>query len=136
MVGFSILGLIDSPGKIEGGEVVFDGQDLVKAGEARLREVRGREISMVFQDPMTSLNPLHRIGAQIGETLGEHTALSKAAIRARTIDLLRQIQNSVQANVTNTYQHAIGNTQPNRRCQRIALERSRHCCGRNTKAAS
>ncbi|MCB1313217.1 MAG: ABC transporter ATP-binding protein, partial [Sedimentitalea sp.] len=63
------------------GEILLNGQDLVTAGEARLREVRGREISMVFQDPMTSLNPLHTVGRQMDEVLRLHTDLGAGARR-------------------------------------------------------
>ncbi|MEP2925322.1 MAG: ABC transporter ATP-binding protein [Bauldia litoralis] len=88
----SIIGLdrTDSGFRL-GGQMLYRGRDLLALDEHAMRAIRGKEIAMIFQDPMTSLNPLHRIGAQIGETLGEHTALSKAAIRARTINLLRQV---------------------------------------------
>lgn len=105
VVGFSILGLIDNPGKIEGGEVVFDGQDLVKAGEARLREVRGREISMVFQDPMTSLNPLHTVGQQLGEVLSLHTDLDERARQTACIEMLESVGISHAAERLKAYPH-------------------------------
>ncbi|MEY8828701.1 ABC transporter ATP-binding protein [Sedimentitalea sp. XS_ASV28] len=91
VVGFSILGLIDSPGKIEGGEVLLNGEDLVKAGEARLREIRGRDISMVFQDPMTSLNPLHSIGRQMDEVLRLHSDLDAKARHAACVEMLESV---------------------------------------------
>ncbi len=91
VVGFSILGLIDSPGQIEGGEILFDGQDLVTAGETRLREVRGQEISMVFQDPMTSLNPLQTIGQQMDEVLRLHTDLDARTRRQACVDMLESV---------------------------------------------
>ncbi|MCB1489906.1 MAG: ABC transporter ATP-binding protein, partial [Bauldia sp.] len=73
------------------GEMLYKGRDLLALDESGMRDVRGKEIAMIFQDPMTSLNPLHRIGAQIGEMLAEHMSLSKAEGRARAIDLLRQV---------------------------------------------
>jgi peptide/nickel transport system ATP-binding protein len=91
VVGFSILGLIDSPGKIEGGQILLDGQDLVTAGEDRLRQVRGREISMVFQDPMTSLNPLHTVGRQMDEVLCLHSDLDAGARKQACIDMLESV---------------------------------------------
>ncbi len=91
VVGFSILGLIDSPGKIEGGEIRLNGEDLVKAGEARLREIRGREISMVFQDPMTSLNPLHSIGRQMDEVLRLHSDLDVKTRHAACVEMLENV---------------------------------------------
>ncbi|MDW6023564.1 ABC transporter ATP-binding protein [Mesorhizobium sp. BAC0120] len=73
------------------GEILFDGRDLMQLGDAEMRKVRGASIAMIFQDPMSSLNPLHRIGRQIGEALRLHTDLSRGAIRQRTLDLLKQV---------------------------------------------
>ena len=68
----SIMGLVDKPGKIEGGEILLEGKDLLKFSEAQMRRVRGREISMIFQEPMTSLNPSYTVGYQIDEALKLH----------------------------------------------------------------
>ncbi len=73
------------------GRIGFDGVDLLSLDETQMRGVRGSKIAMIFQDPMTSLNPLHRIGAQIGEVLRNHTELSSRAIRERTVELLTQV---------------------------------------------
>ena len=73
------------------GQVQFRGRDLLGLSERQMRGVRGREIAMIFQDPLTSLNPLQRIGTQIGEVLRAHTDLSASAIVARTIELLRLV---------------------------------------------
>ncbi|RXF68743.1 ABC transporter ATP-binding protein [Hansschlegelia zhihuaiae] len=73
------------------GEILFDGRDLLKAPESELRKVRGADISMVFQEPMTSLNPLHTIERQIGEILKVHRGWSNAKCRARTLELLAQV---------------------------------------------
>jgi peptide/nickel transport system ATP-binding protein len=73
------------------GRIDLDGTDLMALDERQMRRVRGARIAMIFQDPMTSLNPLHRIGTQIGEALGTHTDLGSHAIRARTIELLAQV---------------------------------------------
>ncbi len=73
------------------GQIRFAGRDLMQLDDAAMREVRGASIAMIFQDPMTSLNPLHRIGRQIGEVLAMHTKLSRSEIRQRTVDLLRQV---------------------------------------------
>lgn len=105
VVGFSILGLIDSPGKIEGGEILLDGEDLVKAGEARLREIRGREISMVFQDPMTSLNPLHTVGRQMDEVLRLHSDLDAEARHAACVEMLESVGISRAAERLKAYPH-------------------------------
>ncbi len=105
VVGFSILGLIDSPGKIEGGEILLDGEDLVKAGEARLREIRGRDISMVFQDPMTSLNPLHTVGRQMDEVLRLHSDLDAEARHAACVEMLESVGISRAAERLKAYPH-------------------------------
>ncbi len=105
VVGFSILGLIDSPGKIESGEILLDGEDLVTAGEARLRQVRGREISMVFQDPMTSLNPLHTVGRQMDEVLRLHTDLGAPARKAACVAMLESVGISRAAERLSAYPH-------------------------------
>jgi oligopeptide/dipeptide ABC transporter ATP-binding protein len=91
MIGFSIMGLIDPPGRIEGGAIEFDGRDLVRLDEDAMRAVRGREIAMIFQDPMTALNPLYTIGAQIEETLALHTGLPARQRRSRAIEMLHQV---------------------------------------------
>lgn len=105
VVGFSILGLIDSPGKIEGGEILLEGQDLVQAGEERLRAVRGREISMVFQDPMTSLNPLHTVGRQMDEVLRLHSDLGADARHAACVEMLESVGISRAAERLKAYPH-------------------------------
>jgi oligopeptide transport system ATP-binding protein len=85
----SILGLIRyPPGRVEGGEVIFKGRDLLKLSPDEIRQVRGSEIAMVFQDPMTSLNPVLSIGHQLMEPLRAHLGLDKPAARARTVELL------------------------------------------------
>ena len=86
MTALALLRLIPSPpGRIVGGRVDFQGEDLVKASEARMREVRGDRISMIFQEPMTSLNPVFTVGDQIGETLRLHARLDARAARERAI---------------------------------------------------
>ena len=105
VVGFSILGLIDSPGKIEGGEILLDGENLAKASEDRLREVRGRDVSMVFQDPMTSLNPLHTVGRQMDEMLCLHTNMDAADRRKACIDMLESVGISRAAERLKAYPH-------------------------------
>ena len=105
VVGFSILGLIDPPGRIEAGAVLLEGEDLVGAGEERLQGVRGRDISMVFQDPMTSLNPLHTVGRQMDEVLRLHTKLNATARRAACVAMLESVGISRAADRLNSYPH-------------------------------
>jgi oligopeptide/dipeptide ABC transporter ATP-binding protein len=85
----SILRLIpDPPGKIVGGSIMFDGRDLLKLSEDQMREVRGRDIGMVFQEPMTSLNPVLTIGRQLTETLEEHLGVTGEKAMNRAVELL------------------------------------------------
>jgi peptide/nickel transport system ATP-binding protein len=92
VTAYSILRLIPSPpGKIVAGEIFFAGEDLLLLPEQRLREIRGNEISMVFQDPLTSLNPVFRIGDQVAEVLQVHRSLRKQDALEYTIQLLKDV---------------------------------------------
>ena len=87
-----ILGLIKGPqGKVIDGEIVFNGQDLMKMSDAKLREIRGKHVAMVFQDPMSSLNPVLKIKDQIGEVLKTHLRMDKVTAKKRTIELLDKV---------------------------------------------
>tara|TARA_B100001057_G_scaffold497624_1_gene602267 strand:- start:179 stop:1771 length:1593 start_codon:yes stop_codon:yes gene_type:complete len=89
---YALLGLIPTPpGRIDGGEAWFEGQDLLTLSQRDLRRVRGSQIGMVFQDPMTSLNPFLRIGEQLTEPLLLHTQLSKKQAKTRAIELLEEV---------------------------------------------
>ncbi len=88
----AVLGLIPSPpGRIAGGSIRFQGRDLVGLDREALRRIRGRQIGMVFQEPMTALNPVLSIGRQLTETLRQHLGMSKRAARDRAVDLLTQV---------------------------------------------
>jgi peptide/nickel transport system ATP-binding protein/oligopeptide transport system ATP-binding protein len=87
----SILGLVPDPGVIAGGEIWFRGQDLFSISESELESIRGNEISMVFQEPMTSLNPVFRVGDQIAEVLLRHKQISKKEAHLQAIELLRRV---------------------------------------------
>ncbi len=76
-LGFSILRLIPPPGRIAGGKIIFDGMDLTQKSEKEMRKIRGKRISMIFQDPMTSLNPLMKIGDHLTETITTHMNIAK-----------------------------------------------------------
>ena len=91
VTGLSIMGLIVPPGRVVAGSVEFRGIDLMTLSDAQLREVRGRDIAMIFQDPMSSLNPLMKIGEQVGEVLEIHLGLSRKASRARAIEMLQLV---------------------------------------------
>ena len=88
LTGAAIIGLLDPPGRIAGGEVRLKGDRIDNLPAEELRRIRGKRIGMVFQDPLTSLNPLFRIGEQLTETIQLHTGMNAAEARARAISLL------------------------------------------------
>jgi oligopeptide transport system ATP-binding protein len=92
ITGLSIMRLIPNPpGKIVDGEIVFEGQDLLKLTDDQIRRIRGNQIAMIFQDPMTSLNPVLTINRQISEALQLHMRMSKDKAKARSIELLKMV---------------------------------------------
>ena len=93
MTALSLLRLVPNPpGRIVSGSIKIDGKDLITLDEAEMRDIRGNEISMIFQEPMTSLNPVMTIGAQISETIRLHQDLSKSAALEKTIEMLRLVK--------------------------------------------
>ena len=102
----SLIRLIPSPpGKIVDGEVMFEAQDLLKASDDEIRSIRGNKISMIFQDPMTSLNPVLTVGRQISEALELHLGMDKKQARARTIELLELVGIPSAADRVDNYPH-------------------------------
>ena len=102
----SIMRLIPQPpGKITAGEVLFGGRDLLKVDEAEMRSVRGNKIAMVFQDPMTSLNPVLTINQQVSEALELHLGMDRAQARKRTIELLEMVNIPKAADRVDDYPH-------------------------------
>ena len=92
VTALSIMGLVPNPpGRIEGGQILFEGEDLTQVSDARLRELRGFDISMIFQEPMTALNPVFRVGEQIGETVRLHEGKERGEARERAIEMLRKV---------------------------------------------
>ena len=91
VTGSAVIGLIDPPGRSAGGEVRLSGLRIDNLPPDEMRRVRGKRIGMIFQDPLTSLNPLYRIGDQIVETIRTHMSLSEQAARKRAIDLLAEV---------------------------------------------
>ncbi|TXL66420.1 ABC transporter ATP-binding protein [Zeimonas arvi] len=89
LTGAAIIGLLEPPGRIAGGEVLLSGRRIDNLSPAEMRKVRGREIGAIFQDPLTSLNPLYTVGRQLVETIQTHLPLTAAQARARAIDLLK-----------------------------------------------
>ncbi len=93
VTSLSIMGLIPQPpGRICGGEILFENVDLLKLAPAEMRARRGSVVSMIFQEPMTSLNPAFTVGDQIVEAIQSHRALSAAEARARAIEMLRKVR--------------------------------------------
>jgi oligopeptide/dipeptide ABC transporter ATP-binding protein len=88
VASLSIMRLIDKPGKIIGGELLFKGEDLLKKTEEGMRKIRGSEIAMIFQEPMTSLNPVYTIGNQISEAITLHQKIHATEAKRRTIEML------------------------------------------------
>ena len=90
LTGAAIIGLLEPPGRICGGQVLLEGQRIDDLPREAMRRLRGKQIGAIFQDPLTSLNPLYTVGRQLVETLRTHLPLSAAQARERAIDLLRQ----------------------------------------------
>src|SRR5215472_7637637 len=92
VTALSVLRLVPSPpGRVVSGGVRFAGRDLLSLSDAEMRDIRGNEISMIFQEPMTSLNPVMTIGRQIGEILIQHQGVSRAEARSRAVEMLRTV---------------------------------------------
>lgn len=105
VVGFSIMRLVEEPGRIESGEILFNGLNLATCDERRMRKVRGKEITMVFQDPMTSLNPLYTIQAQMEEVMKLHSSMKSDQRRQRCIELLDEVGISQPESRLKNYPH-------------------------------
>jgi len=91
VTALSILGLVPRPGRVVEGEILFRGIDLLTIGRDELRQIRGRDIAMIFQDPLSSLNPVHRIGFQVEEAMRAHDKVPHAEVRPRGLDLLQRV---------------------------------------------
>lgn len=107
VTALSIMGLISEPGRIVGGKIIYKGEDLTKAPQSRMREIRGNDIAMIFQDPMTSLNPVMRIGKQIAEPLRIHLDMSKQDARATALRLLQDVGIPEAAKRLDQYPHEL-----------------------------
>ncbi len=104
----SILRLIpDPPGRITGGSILLDGEDILQASQQRLRRIRGNAVSMIFQEPMSSLNPVFTVGNQMREVLHLHRPLNRSAADAACIDLLRRVQLPDPASILVKYPHEL-----------------------------
>lgn len=91
VTSLSIMGLLQYPGRVVDGEILLNGEDILTYSKNQMRRVRGKEIAMIFQDPMTSLNPVYTIGNQIMEMILEHEKMTKREARARAIEMLKLV---------------------------------------------
>ena len=88
---YALMGIIPEPGKVIGGDIIFDGEKILEKTEGDLQKIRGKDVGMIFQDPMTSLNPVFTVGHQIEESLKRHTELNKIQRTERIIELLKLV---------------------------------------------
>jgi peptide/nickel transport system ATP-binding protein len=118
----SIMRLIpDPPGKVVGGEIIFKGRDLLKIPEKEMQHVRGNDIGMIFQEPMTSLNPVFTCGNQIEETVILHQKLNKSDAKAKAIDMLKLVGIPAPEQRYNEYPHQLSGGMRQRIMIAIAL---------------
>lgn len=105
---YSIIGLLPKHNsRIESGEVLFEGVDLLKCSPREMSKIRGKEISMIFQEPMTSLNPVYTVEKQIAEVFHNHTNYSKGEIKQRTLELLKRVGMQRAETVMRSYPHQL-----------------------------
>src|ERR671912_717893 len=107
VTALSVMRLVGAPGRIVDGEIWFDGEDLRAASENRMREIRGDDIAMIFQDPMTSLNPVYTVGEQIAEALRLHRRMNRRQARDAAIAAMREVAIPDPARRINDYPHQL-----------------------------
>jgi peptide/nickel transport system ATP-binding protein len=105
MTGAAVIGLLEPPGRIAGGEIRLEGKRIDNLPYAEMRQIRGRRIGAIFQDPLTSLNPLYRVGDQLTETIRTHLPLSVAEARGRAVALLQEVGIPAAAERIDHYPH-------------------------------
>jgi peptide/nickel transport system ATP-binding protein len=121
VTAFSILRLVQPPGRIAAGSIVFEGHDLLTLSERQMREIRGARISLIFQEPMTALNPVMRVGDQIAEALTVHGMASRAEARQRAAELLDAVRIPDAARRARDYPHQLSGGMRQRVMIAIAL---------------
>lgn len=107
VTSLSIMGLVPSPGKVIGGEILFKNEDLTNASEKRMRKIRGNEIAMIFQEPMTSLNPVFTIGDQLIEGIRLHNKVSKKDAERRAVEMLKRVGMPRSEQLIHEYPHQL-----------------------------
>ncbi|MGE6257711.1 ABC transporter ATP-binding protein [Heyndrickxia sporothermodurans] len=121
ITSLSIMQLINKPGRIEKGTILFNGQDLVKLTEKEMAKVRGNDLAMIFQEPMTALNPVFTIGNQIMETLIKHKKLTKMQAHKKAIELLKMVGFPRAEETINEYPHQLSGGMRQRAMIAIAM---------------
>jgi peptide/nickel transport system ATP-binding protein len=121
VTAFSILRLLQAPGRVNGGRVMFQGRDLLTLTESEMREVRGAGISLIFQEPMTALNPVLRVGDQIAEALLVHERGTRPEARARAVELLESVKIADAQRCVRDYPHQLSGGMRQRVMIAIAL---------------
>jgi len=121
VTAFSILRLVQAPGRIVSGRVIFEGRDLLTLPEPDMRQVRGARISLIFQEPMTALNPVMRVGDQIAEALRVHGLADAKEARARAVELLDAVRITEPARRVRDYPHQLSGGMRQRVMIAIAL---------------
>ena len=107
VTSLSIIRLLDLPGQIIGGEILYGKQDLTKLSQKEMMKIRGNRISMIFQEPMTSLNPVYTVGNQIAETILNHKDVSKKEAREQSIEILQKLGISLPKQRIDQYPHQL-----------------------------
>jgi oligopeptide/dipeptide ABC transporter ATP-binding protein len=107
VTAFSIMRLLDYPGKTVGGEILFKGENLLRKSDAEMREIRGKDIAMIFQEPMTALNPVLSIGFQISEALMMHFKINKDEAIKKSVELLKKVGIPIPEERINEYPHQL-----------------------------
>jgi peptide/nickel transport system ATP-binding protein len=121
VIAQAIMGLLPKTLRVTGGKILLENEDLLAAGESRLRELRGARMSMIFQEPMTALNPVMRCGDQIDEVLSHHTDDAPAVRRRRTLDILREVALPDPERILASYPHQLSGGQRQRIMIAMAL---------------
>ena len=124
VTAMSTIDLVDEPGRIVGGTITFDGRDVLSLNHKNLERLRGEGISMIFQEPMHSLNPVLRVGKQLGETIQVHSGASRESAWKRSVQWLKRVGLPNPERVMNMYPHELSGGMAQRVMIAIAL-----CCG-------
>ncbi|MGQ4665480.1 ABC transporter ATP-binding protein [Metabacillus halosaccharovorans] len=121
VTSYSVMGLVDEPGEIVGGEILFEGKDLTKISKKELKKLQGNSISMIFQEPVTSLNPLLKIGYQISENIILHQSMNKRMAKQKSIEMLKKVGIARANELYNAYPHELSGGMRQRVMIAIAL---------------